>query len=83
MNKPTERRLETLTNEELSSVLEMRNKKLKCWLETQAWGQGEESSRTVYYHEARKLSLTVMECLLEIEARATPNSKYDVPYLAS
>ena len=82
MNKPTERRLEALTNRELSSVLGLRNEELKCWLKTATWGHGPEVKWTVYYYKARELSLAVMECLLEIEARATPNNKWDTPYLA-
>ncbi len=77
----SERRLATLINEELFSVLKLRNRKLECWLKTASWGQGPDSRRTVYFAEAERLSLAVMECLLEIEARATPNSKWDKPYL--
>ncbi len=77
----SERRLETLINEELSSILELRNRKLECWLKTASWGHGSKVRWAVYYDWARDLSLAVMECLLEIEARAAPNSEYDKPYL--
>ena len=80
-NPKKTRRLGTLTNEELSSVLVLRNEKLSLWLKTATWGHGSEVKRTVYYDSAKDLSLAVMECLLEIEARATPNSKWDTPYL--
>ncbi len=82
MSESTKRRLETLTNEELSSILALRNRKLECWLKTElVAAEGADARRTVWYMSACKPSLAVMECLLEIEARAKPCSKWDTPYL--
>ena len=72
-----------LGNDELAQLFGMRCDKLKGWLSTASWSPAlNVSFRTVYYDEARSLSRRVMECLVEIEARAMPNSKWDVPYLA-
>ncbi len=79
MSESTKRRLETLTNEELCSVLELRNRKLEYWLKVEVvTPRGADARYTVYCGAARGLSLAVMECLLEIEARATLD---DEPYL--
>jgi hypothetical protein len=80
----TKRRLETLTNEELAQVFGMRCRKLEAWLATNTWGANGRyvATKHVYFDRARRFSLRVMECLAEVEARAVPNSKWDVPYLA-
>ena len=66
------RRLEALTNEELAQVLGMRSRKLEAWLATE----------NTYHTAAKLLSLPLMECLVELEARAAPTSQQHVSYLA-
>ena len=74
------RRLETLTNAELSKIFRMRNQQLEGWLKNNIW---DAKDNCVYYVEAKRHSLLVMECLIELEARAKPNSEWDKPYLAA
>lgn len=76
--------MESLTNEELSQILGMRNRQLEAWLARNTWGPpGSNASKQTYYTESKSHSLLVMECLIELEARAIPNNKWDRPYLAA
>lgn len=77
------RQFETLTNEELSQIFKMRCRKLEKWLAQHTWSKTEvNTTKQVYYRESKLYSLLVMECLIELEARAIPNGKWDKPYLA-
>lgn len=81
----SKRRLEVLTNEELAQVFKVRNRRLVTWLAKSIWSEGGrflDGTKHVHYTEARKLSLAVMECLVELEIRTVSNNEWDTPYLA-